>query len=98
MSFSDHYIRLSKQREATFTHSLNIITPDHILAYVDGNLPAAQRQDVEAAVRDDDRAATALRAALEMKAFWEKGDFGGDANARRRLFADAVARERDAGR
>ena len=36
--------------------TLTILTKDHILAYVDGDLPADQREDVEAAIMDDDRA------------------------------------------
>lgn len=42
---------------------INIITPDHILAYVEGYLSSTEREDVEVAVRDDDRAARALQAA-----------------------------------
>lgn len=47
-------------------HTLNIVTSDHILAYVEDRLAAEERQDIEAAVRDDDRAADALRAAQSM--------------------------------
>lgn len=42
---------------------LNIITPDHILAYVEDALSSDERAEVEAAVREDDRAARALKAA-----------------------------------
>lgn len=43
--------------------TLNIITPDHIRAYAENRLTPEERQDVEAAVRNDDRAARALERA-----------------------------------
>lgn len=43
--------------------TLNIITPDHIRAYAEDRLTPEERQDVEAAVRNDDRAARALERA-----------------------------------
>lgn len=43
--------------------TLNIITPDHIRAYAEDRLSPEERRDVEAAVRNDDRAARALKKA-----------------------------------
>jgi len=43
--------------------TLNIITPNHIRAYAENRLTPEERQDVEAAVRSDDRAARALERA-----------------------------------
>jgi anti-sigma factor RsiW len=41
---------------------LVVITPEEVSAYIDGELPADERQDVAACARDDERAALLLTA------------------------------------